>query len=92
MDMGSTDLSMRIFIGAPVIFDNEADDVLKLLAEQCSTSQALNFGTFSSVGGKGISSGLSGVGSVGLITSSLSSSLLSLLSVFVRENADSASG
>ena len=46
MAMGSTDLSMWIFIGAPVILANGADDVLKLLAEKCSTSQALNFGTF----------------------------------------------
>ena len=75
-----------IFIGGPNILAKGADDMLKLLDENLSTSQALSFGLYYSVGAKGSRSGLAGVGCLGMDTSSSVSFSSFLLSLSVRDD------
>ena len=76
-----------IFIGGPDIFAMGAEEMLNELVSNFSTSHALSLGMFSSVGEKGGCSGLSGVGCLGITSSSTSSSRSSLS---VRPNTSAA--
>ena len=73
MAMGSAWVLMWIFMGLPIILARGAEEVLNLLRENVSSSQAFSLGTFTSMAGKGSSSARSGVSCHGL-TSFLSSS------------------
>ena len=66
-----------IFIGGPDILSMGAEAMLKELGEKESSSHFLSLGMFSSVHGNGGEAGLSGVGCLLIISSSLSSSMSS---------------